>query len=69
MRRRRRNRNDFIRPTFNKGRFFVGGSLKKRLRKKRTFYGKGLFGGLLLSAIVPKILDKVLWRKIMLWKN
>ena len=61
MRRRRRNTNDFIRPTFNKGRFFVGGSLKKRLRKKRkTFYGKGLFGGLLLSAIVPKILDKVL---------
>ena len=61
MRRRRRNTNDFIRPTFNKGRFFVGGSLKKRFRKKRkTFYGKGLFGGLLLSAIVPKILDKVL---------
>ena len=60
MRRRRGNRNDFIRPTFNKGRFFVGGSLKKRYRKKKTFYGKGLFGGLLLSAIVPKILDKVL---------
>ena len=53
MRRRRRN-TDFIRPTFNKGRFFVGGSLKKRLRKKRKgFYGRGLFGGFLLSAIVP----------------
>ena len=60
MRRRRRN-SDFIRPTFNKGRFFVGGSLKKRFRKKRkAFYGKGLFGGLLLSAVVPKILDKIL---------
>ena len=60
MRRRRRN-TDFIRPTFNKGRFFVGGSLKKRFRKKRkAFYGKGLFGGLLLSAVVPKILDKIL---------
>ena len=59
MRRRRRNTN-FIRPTFNRGRFFVGGSLKKRLRKKKTFYGKGLFGGLLLSAIVPKVLDKIL---------
>ena len=60
--RRRRSTNDFIRPTFNRGRFFVGGSLKKRLRrrKKKTFYGKGLFGGLLLSAVVPKILDKIL---------
>ena len=65
MRRRyrphRSNTTGFIRPTFNKGRVFVGGSLKKRLRKrKRTFYGKGLFGGLLLSAVVPKILDKIL---------
>ena len=61
MRRRRRYTNDFLRPTFNRTRFFVGGSLKKRLRKKRkTFYGKGLFGGLLLSAIVPKILNKIL---------
>ena len=59
MRRRRRN-TDFIRPTFNRGRFFVGGSLKKRSRKKKSFYGKGLFGGLLLSAIVPKVLDKIL---------
>ena len=58
MRRRRRN-TDFIRPTFNKGRFFVGGSLKKRYKKKK-FYGRGLFGGLLLSAVVPKILDKIL---------
>ena len=54
-------RNSFIRPTLNKGRFFVGGSLKRRYRKKRkAFYGKGLFGGLLLSAIVPKVLDKIL---------
>ena len=60
MRRRRTNTN-FIRPTFNKGRFFVGGSLKKHFKKKRkSFYGKGLFGGLLLSAVVPKILDKIL---------
>ena len=59
MRHRRRNTN-FIRPTFNRGRFFVGGSLIKRFRKKKTFYGKGLFGGLLLSAIVPKVLDKIL---------
>ena len=57
MRRRRRS---FIRPTFNRGRFFVGGSLKKRRNKKKAFYGKGLFGGLLLSAVVPKILDKIL---------
>ena len=60
MRRRRRYTNDFIRPTFNRGRFFVGGSLKKRSRKKRkAFYGKGIFPGILLSAIVPKILDKI----------
>ena len=59
MQRRRRNRFHFIRPTFNKGRFFVGGSLKKRYRKKRTFRGKGLFAGLLASAIVPKIIDKI----------
>ena len=61
MRRRRRNTNDFLRPTFNRGRFFVGGSLKKRLRKKKkTFYGKGIFAPLLLSAVVPKLLDKIL---------
>ena len=61
MRRRRRG-TDFIRPTFNRGRFFVGGSLKKKRksRRKKAFYGKGLFGGLLLSAVVPKILDKIL---------
>ena len=60
MRRRRRG-TDFIRPTFNRGRFFVGGSLKKRRNKrKKAFYGKGIFGGLLLSAVVPKILDKIL---------
>ena len=34
MRRRKRN-TDFIRPTFNRGRFFVGGSLKKRFKKKK----------------------------------
>ena len=57
----RRRRRDFIRPTFNRGRFFVGGSLKKRRsNRKKAFYGKGLFGGLLLSAVVPKILDKIL---------
>ena len=61
MRRRRGYMNDFIRPTYNSGRFFVGGSLKKkRLRKKRkTFYGKGIFPGILISALVPKILDKI----------
>ena len=63
MRRRytphRRNTSGFIRPTLNKGRVFVGGSLKRRYRKKRK-YGRGLFGGLLLSAIVPKVLDKIL---------
>ena len=65
MRRRytphRRNTSGLIRPTLNKGRVFVGGLLKKRFRKKRkTFYGKGLLGGLLLSTIVPKVLDKIL---------
>ena len=60
MQRRRRNRTHFIRPTFNRGRFFVGGSLKKRLRKKKIFHGKGIFARLLASAIVPKILDKIL---------
>ena len=59
MRRRRRNSN-FIRPTFNKGRFFVGGSLKKSKRKRKAFFGKGFFAPLLLSAVVPKLLDKIL---------
>ena len=53
---------DLIRPTLNKGRVFVGeGLLKKRYKKKkRAFYGKGIFGPLLLGAVVPKILDKIL---------
>ena len=59
MRRRKRN-TDFIRPTFNRGRFFVGGSLKKRFKKKRKFHGRGFFAPLLLSAVVPKLLDKIL---------
>ena len=51
-----------IRPTLNKGRSFVGEGLlkKKRYRKKRKVYGKGIFGPLLLSAVVPKLLDKIL---------
>ena len=57
MRRRRRNTN-FIRPTFNKGRFFVGGSLKKSRRKRKAFYGKGFFTPLL--AVVPKLLKSFL---------
>ena len=52
---------DLIRPTLNKGRVFVGeGLLKKRYRKKKKFYGKGIFGPLLLGAVVPKLLDKIL---------
>ena len=50
---------DLIRPTLNKGRVFVGeGLLKKRYKKKRKIYGKGIFGPLF------KILDKILRRKI-----
>ena len=46
---------DLIRPTLNKGRVFVGeGLLKKRYKKKRKIYGKGIFGPLF------KILDKIL---------
>ena len=59
MRRRRRNTN-FIRPTFNKGRFFVGGSIKRNKKRRKAFYGKGIFAPLLLSAVVPKLLDKIL---------
>ena len=51
-----------IRPTFNEGRIFVGEGLRKKhkRRKKRAFYGKGIFGPLLLGAVVPKLLDKIL---------
>ena len=51
-----------VRPTLNQGRIFVGEGLRKRnkRRKKRAFYGKGIFGPLLLGAVVPKILDKIL---------
>ena len=46
---------DLIRPTLNKGSVFVGeGLLKKRYKKKRKIYGKGIFGPLF------KILDKIL---------
>ena len=46
---------DLIRPTLNKGRVFVGeGLLKKRYKKRRKIYGKGIFGPLF------KILDKIL---------
>ena len=46
---------DLIRPTLNKGRIFVGGGfLKKRYKKKRKIYGKGIFRPLF------KILDKIL---------
>ena len=51
-----------IRPTLNQGRIFVGEGLrkKKRNKKKGAFYGKGIFGPLLLGALVPKLLDKIL---------
>ena len=50
-----------VRPTLNQGRIFVGEGLRKRNKKrKRAFYGKGIFGPLLLGAVVPKILDKIL---------
>ena len=51
-----------VRPTLNQGRIFVGEGLRKKRNKKRkrAFYGKGIFGPLLLGAVVPKILDKIL---------
>ena len=56
----RRNTTGFIRPTFNNGRFFVGGSLKKRSKKRRKrFYGKGIFAPLLLASLIPKIVPIV----------
>ena len=53
---------NLIRPTLNKGKIFVGeGSLKKKpIKKKKKVYGKGIFGPLLLGAVVPKLLDKIL---------
>ena len=56
----RRNTTGFIRPTLNNGRFFVGGSLKKHSKKRRKqFYGKGIFAPLLLSTLIPKVLPLV----------
>ena len=51
---------DFIRPTLNRGRIFVGQGLlnKKRIKKRRKVYGKGIFGPLSFSAVFPKLLDK-----------
>ena len=51
-----------VRPTLNQGRIFVGEGLRKKRykKRKRAFYDKGIFGPLLLGAVVPKILDKIL---------
>ena len=50
-----------IRPTLNQGRVFVGeGLLKKRYKKKRKVYGRGIFAPLLIGSLVPKLLDKIL---------
>ena len=59
---KRRYGKGLIRPTLNQGRIFVGEGLRKKhyKKKKRTFYGKGIFGPLLLGAVVPKLLDKIL---------
>ena len=53
---------DLIRPTLNSGRIFVGEGLlkKKSYKKKKKVYGRGIFGPLLLGAVVPKLLDKIL---------
>ena len=52
---------DLIRPTLNKGRVFVGEALlKKRYKKKKKVYGKGIFSSLLLGSVVPKLFDKIL---------
>ena len=52
---------DLIRPTLNKGRVFVGeGLLKKRYKKKKKVYGKGIFSSLLLGSVVPTLLNKIL---------
>ena len=56
----RRNTTGFIRPTLNNGRFFVGGSLKKRSKKrKKKIYGKGIFAPLILASLIPKIVPVV----------
>ena len=52
---------NLIRPTLNSGRIFVGeGLLKKRYRKKKKFYGKGIFSSLLLGSAIPALINKVL---------
>ena len=52
---------DLIRPTLNKGRVFVGeGLLKKRYKKKKKVYRKGIFSSLLLGSVVPTLLNKIL---------
>ena len=64
MKRSRRRRKKYygkglIRPTLNSSRLFVGeGLLKKRYKKKRRVYGRGIFGP--LFSVVPKLLDKIL---------
>ena len=49
-----------VRPTLNQGNIFVGEGLRKKRykKRKRAFYGKGIFGPLLLG--IPKLLDKIL---------
>ena len=50
---------NLIRPTLNKGRIFVGeGFLKKRHKKKRV-YGKGFIVPLLLSSVLPGLIQKI----------
>ena len=50
---------DLIRPTLNKGRIFVGGALlKKRYKKRKRVYGRGIFGGLSLGSVFSKLADK-----------
>ena len=53
---------NFIRPTLNSGRIFVGEGLrkkKKRNRKKKVIYGKGvpLFTALLAASALPTLLS------------
>ena len=57
----RTNTTGFIRPTLNNGRFFVGGSLKKRFKKRRKkIYGKGFFPLLLATTVLPQIIKKII---------
>ena len=49
---------DFIRPTLNKGRIFVGEGLRKKKykKKKRTIYRKGALSTALLAAsVIPSL--------------